>query len=633
MPALGPDVGIVHAQRADRRRQRAALGDPRRAEGDGARVGALDRDGRGDRRRARAAAGRDRAARAGSSTRSRVAPGGAQPSYAHGYYERDNDFYVRVGRDQPRPRHVHANGCSSTCSDGTSAGVTAYTADEMMAVEASRRLDERQRLLRRDRAAEPSPRTSRGARTRPDCVLVYESGTIGAKPTRLPLSIGDGELAETADAVVSVPEMFAYWLQGGRIDVGFLGAAQIDRHGNLNSTVIGDYDTPKVRLPGGGGAPEIATSVENVFVMLRQTPRAFVEQLDFMTSRRRPRARRRHRPRHPRAARRRADARRSVHPGVGGRRRARRDRLGAARRRRRRARPRRRPTDELAALRALERARHDGDRVADRPARRPELRAGGAARLPGLPLDAAARAEAAARHAAGGAARARRARSSARTRSSELDDDLTRQHEGEPLGERIVVSGRVLRRRRAADPRRARRGVAGERRRPLPPRGRPASGAARPELLRRRPLPHRRRRQLPLRHGQARRVPVGQPRERVAAGAHPLLDLRARASRSGWSRRCTSPATRCSPYDPIFNAVRDPKARGAARRAVRPRDDRRPSGRSASAGTSCSRGDARWRRRDAAAHAVADGRPVLRDRPVPPAGERARAAGIPASCG
>jgi glutaconate CoA-transferase subunit B len=118
----------------------------------------------------------------------------------------------------------------------------------------------------------------------PGCVLVYESGAIGAKPEHLPLSIGDGELAETADSVVSVPEMFAYWLQGGRIDVGFLGAAQIDRHGNLNSTVIGDYAHPNVRLPGGGGAPEIATGVEDVFVLLRQTQRAFVEQLDFTTS-------------------------------------------------------------------------------------------------------------------------------------------------------------------------------------------------------------------------------------------------------------------------------------------------------------------------------------------------------------
>jgi glutaconate CoA-transferase, subunit B len=118
----------------------------------------------------------------------------------------------------------------------------------------------------------------------PDCVLIYESGTIGAKPTELPLSIGDGELAETADAVVSVPEMFGYWLQGGRIDIGFLGAAQIDRRGNLNSTVIGDYEHPQVRLPGGGGAPEIATSARDVFVMLEQSPRTFVEQLDFKTS-------------------------------------------------------------------------------------------------------------------------------------------------------------------------------------------------------------------------------------------------------------------------------------------------------------------------------------------------------------
>jgi glutaconate CoA-transferase subunit B len=118
----------------------------------------------------------------------------------------------------------------------------------------------------------------------PGLVLIYESGTIGAKPTRLPLSIGDGELAETAVAVVSVPEIFAYWLQAGRIDVGFLGAAQIDRHGNLNSTVIGPYDTPMVRLPGAGGAPEIATCAKEVFVMLRQSPRTFVSKLDFRTT-------------------------------------------------------------------------------------------------------------------------------------------------------------------------------------------------------------------------------------------------------------------------------------------------------------------------------------------------------------
>ncbi len=159
-----------------------------------------------------------------------------------------------------------------------------YTPDEMMAVEASRRLTSGNICF--VGIGLPSVAANLARRTHaPGCVLVYESGTIGAKPTRLPLSIGDGELAETADSVVSVPEMFAYWLQGGRIDVGFLGAAQIDRHGNLNSTVIGDYSSPDVRLPGGGGAPEIASSVKDVFVMLRQSPRSFVDQLDFTTSR------------------------------------------------------------------------------------------------------------------------------------------------------------------------------------------------------------------------------------------------------------------------------------------------------------------------------------------------------------
>jgi glutaconate CoA-transferase, subunit B len=158
-----------------------------------------------------------------------------------------------------------------------------FSADEMMAVEAARRLDDDTVCF--VGIGLPSLAANLARRTHaPGCVLIYESGTIGAKPQQLPLSIGDGELAETADAVVSVPEMFAYWLQGRRIGVGFLGAAQIDRHGNLNSTVIGDYATPNVRLPGGGGAPEIATSVDNVFVMLRHSERAFVEQLDFMTS-------------------------------------------------------------------------------------------------------------------------------------------------------------------------------------------------------------------------------------------------------------------------------------------------------------------------------------------------------------
>jgi glutaconate CoA-transferase, subunit B len=118
----------------------------------------------------------------------------------------------------------------------------------------------------------------------PELVLVYESGTIGAKPYRIPLSIGDGELAETADAVVSVPEMFNYWIGPGRIQVAFLGAAQIDRHANLNTTVIGDYERPRTRLPGAGGAPEIATGCSEVMVIAPHSPRTFVERLDFLTT-------------------------------------------------------------------------------------------------------------------------------------------------------------------------------------------------------------------------------------------------------------------------------------------------------------------------------------------------------------
>jgi glutaconate CoA-transferase subunit B len=118
----------------------------------------------------------------------------------------------------------------------------------------------------------------------PGLVLVYESGTIGAKPIRVPLSIGDGELAETADLIVSVPEMFNYWIQPGRIQVAFLGAAQVDRFANLNSTVIGDYAHPKTRLPGAGGAPEIATGCAEVMVVAPHNKRTLVSQLDFKTT-------------------------------------------------------------------------------------------------------------------------------------------------------------------------------------------------------------------------------------------------------------------------------------------------------------------------------------------------------------
>jgi len=158
-----------------------------------------------------------------------------------------------------------------------------YTAAEMMAVAAARRLEDGTVCFVGIGLPSRAANLARATHA-PGCVLIYESGTIGAKPSHLPLSIGDGELAETADAVVSVPEIFGYWLQGGRIDVGFLSAAQIDRFGNLNSTVIGDYEHPKVRLPGGGGAPEIAASCRETLVMLEHTPRAFVDRLDFVTT-------------------------------------------------------------------------------------------------------------------------------------------------------------------------------------------------------------------------------------------------------------------------------------------------------------------------------------------------------------
>ncbi len=158
-----------------------------------------------------------------------------------------------------------------------------WTADEMMTVAAARQLHDGMTCF--VGIGLPSTAANLARRTHaPGLVLIYESGTLGAKPDRLPLSIGDGILADTADAVVSVPEVFNYWLQPGRIDVGFLGAAQLDRFGNLNTTVIGDYRHPKVRLPGAGGAPEIAASCRAVIVVVRQSRRTLVDRVDFVTS-------------------------------------------------------------------------------------------------------------------------------------------------------------------------------------------------------------------------------------------------------------------------------------------------------------------------------------------------------------
>jgi glutaconate CoA-transferase, subunit B len=158
-----------------------------------------------------------------------------------------------------------------------------YSATEMMTVVAAR-------ALRNDDVVfvgigAPSAACNLARLTHaPGITLIYESGTIGTRPNVLPLSIGDGELCDTALTTVSVPEMFRYWLQGGRITVGFLGGAQIDRFANLNTTVVGDYDKPKVRLLGGGGAPEIAHHCGEIFITMAMGKRGFVEKLPFITS-------------------------------------------------------------------------------------------------------------------------------------------------------------------------------------------------------------------------------------------------------------------------------------------------------------------------------------------------------------
>lgn len=158
-----------------------------------------------------------------------------------------------------------------------------YSADEMMTVTAARQLTNGAVCF--VGIGLPSAACNLARRTHaPDLVLIYESGTVGTRPRVLPLSIGDGELADTATVVVSLPEVFAHYLQRGRVDFGFLGAAQIDRHGNLNSTVIGPYAHPKVRLPGAGGAPEIAAQAREVLLIMKQSPRSFVPRLDFLTS-------------------------------------------------------------------------------------------------------------------------------------------------------------------------------------------------------------------------------------------------------------------------------------------------------------------------------------------------------------
>lgn len=158
-----------------------------------------------------------------------------------------------------------------------------HTSNEMMTIAAARQLKETDVCFVGIGAPSAACNLARLTHA-PGITLIYESGTIATKPTVLPLSIGDGELCDTALTTVAVPEMFRYWLQGGRVTLGFLGGAQIDRFANLNTTVIGPYDNPSVRLPGGGGAPEIAAHCGEILIIMALSKRSFVEKLDFVTS-------------------------------------------------------------------------------------------------------------------------------------------------------------------------------------------------------------------------------------------------------------------------------------------------------------------------------------------------------------
>ena len=159
----------------------------------------------------------------------------------------------------------------------------AYNSSEMMSITAARALNSDMTCF--VGIGLPSEAANLARLTHaPDITLIYESGTLQTAPDVLPLSIGDGELCASALTTVSVPEMFRYWLQGGHISVGFLGTAQIDRYANLNTTLIGDYREPKVRLPGGGGAPEIATNAHEVFITVKHSLRTFVKEVDFLTT-------------------------------------------------------------------------------------------------------------------------------------------------------------------------------------------------------------------------------------------------------------------------------------------------------------------------------------------------------------
>jgi glutaconate CoA-transferase subunit B len=168
-------------------------------------------------------------------------------------------------------------------AEGSASGAGGFSKNEMMIVAAARELAGQRVCF--VGVGLPNIAVNLAQRTVAlELELVYEAGVFGARPARLPLSIGDPTIVTGATAVTSMFELFSFYLQGGLIDVGFLGAAQIDRFGNINTTVIGPYDGPATRLPGSGGACEIAINARQVFVIMRQSKRSFVETIDFRTS-------------------------------------------------------------------------------------------------------------------------------------------------------------------------------------------------------------------------------------------------------------------------------------------------------------------------------------------------------------
>jgi glutaconate CoA-transferase subunit B len=182
------------------------------------------------------------------------------------------------GNPEGVPRSIKSNQESGSPPEGPS-----WSKSEMLVVAGARALEGRRVCF--VGIGLPNIAVALAQRTvAPEIELVYESGVYGARPARLPLSIGDPCLVTGATAAMSMVELFGYYLQGGLVDVGFLGAAQLDRFGNINTTVIGDYTQPKVRLPGSGGACEIAINAREVFVLMRQSARSFVERIDFRTS-------------------------------------------------------------------------------------------------------------------------------------------------------------------------------------------------------------------------------------------------------------------------------------------------------------------------------------------------------------